>query len=121
MLGYVTVGTNDLEKAKTYFDALFAELGGKRTFANDHMQGYGGGGGGMVMVCTPNDGKAATVGNGTMFALSAPSREVVDKVYAKAMSLGSKDEGAPGDRGNGFYGAYFRDLDGNKFCAFKMG
>jgi predicted lactoylglutathione lyase len=56
-----------------------------------------------------------------MFALAASSREMVDKVHAKALSLGSKDEGAPGDRGNGFYGAYFRDLDGNKFCVFKMG
>lgn len=121
MLGYVTVGTNDLEKAKAYFDPLFAEMGGKRTFANDHMQGYGGGAGGMVAVCTPHDGKPATVGNGTMFALAASSREMVDKVHAKALSLGSKDEGAPGDRGNGFYGAYFRDLDGNKFCVFKMG
>ncbi|HVZ91680.1 MAG TPA: VOC family protein [Rhizomicrobium sp.] len=121
MLGYVTVGTNDLEKAKTYFDALFSEMGGKRTFANDHMQGYGGRAGGMVAICTPHDGKPATVGNGTMFALAASSREMVDKVHAKALSLGSKDEGAPGDRGNGFYGAYFRDLDGNKFCVFKMG
>jgi predicted lactoylglutathione lyase len=121
MLGYVTIGTNDFERAKTYFDALFAEMGGKRTFANDHMQGYGSRAGAMVMVCTPNDGNAATVGNGTMLALAAPTQEIVDKVYAKAMALGSKDEGAPGDRGNGFYGAYFRDLDGNKFCAFKMG
>ena len=121
MLGYVTVGTNDYEKAKTYFDALFAEMGGKRTFANDHLQGYGNGNGAMVMVCKPHDGKPATGGNGTMLALAAPSRQVVDKVYAKAMALGSKDEGAPGLRGDTFYGAYFRDLDGNKFCVFKMG
>jgi catechol 2,3-dioxygenase-like lactoylglutathione lyase family enzyme len=121
MIGYVTIGTNDFEKAKAYYDALLAELGGKRSFANDHMQGYSSRGGAMLAVCTPNDGKTATAGNGTMFALTAPNRETVDKVHAKAMSLGSKDEGAPGDRGNGFYGAYFRDPDGNKLCVFKMG
>jgi catechol 2,3-dioxygenase-like lactoylglutathione lyase family enzyme len=121
MIGYVTIGTNDFEKAKTYYDALLAELGGKRSFANDHMQGYSGAGGAMLAVCIPNDGKTATAGNGTMFALTAPNRETVDKVHAKAMSLGSRDEGAPGERGNGFYGAYFRDPDGNKLCVFKMG
>jgi catechol 2,3-dioxygenase-like lactoylglutathione lyase family enzyme len=121
MIGYVTIGANDLEKAKAYYDALLAELGGKRSFANDHMQGYSGHGGAMLAVCTPNDGKAATAGNGTMFALTAPDHATVDKAYAKAMALGSKDEGAPGDRGNGFYGAYFRDPDGNKLCVFKMG
>lgn len=121
MLGYVTIGTNNLEKSKTYYDALLAELGGKRTFNSDRMQGYGGGGGGMIAVCTPHDGKPATVGNGTMFSLVAADRATVDKVYAKAMSLGSKDEGAPGERGPGFYGAYFRDPDGNKLCVFKSG
>jgi len=121
MIGYVTIGTNNFEKAKAYYDTLLAELGGKRGFSNDHMQGYAGAGGAMLAVCTPNDGKAASHGNGTMLALTAPNREAVDKVHAKALSLGSKDEGAPGDRGNGFYGAYFRDLDGNKLCVFKMG
>ena len=75
----------------------------------------------MLAVCIPNDGKAATPGNGTMLALTAPDRATVDKVHAKAMSLGSKDEGAPGERGNGFYGAYFRDPDGNKLCVFYTG
>jgi predicted lactoylglutathione lyase len=56
-----------------------------------------------------------------MVSLAAPSREVVDKVHKKALSLGATDEGAPGLRGDTFYGAYFRDLDGNKFCVFKMG
>ena len=79
MLGYVTIGTNNLEKAKTYYDALLAELGGKRTFNSDRMQGYGGGAGGMIAVCTPHDGKPATVGNGTMFSLAAADRATVDK------------------------------------------
>ena len=121
MLGYVTIGSNDFEKAKKFYDAVLAELGGKRSFANDHMQGYSGAQGAMLAVCTPNDGKPATAGNGTMFALTAPSKELVDKTYAKAISLGAKDEGAPGARSDTFYGAYFRDLDGNKLCVFKMG
>ena len=76
----------------------------------------------MLAVCTPYDGKPATIGNGTMFSLAATHRsEMVDKVYAKAMSLGAKDEGAPGLRGDTFYGAYFRDPDGNKLCVFKAG
>lgn len=121
MLGYVTLGTNNYDKALAFYDTLLAELGGKRTFSNDHLQGYGGGGGAMIAVAKPHDGKPATVGNGVMFALAAASKEMVDKVHAKALSLGSKDEGAPGPRGENFYGAYFRDLDGNKFCVFKTG
>ena len=121
MIGYVTIGTNDLEKAKKFYDELLGMLGGKRAFDNDHMQGYMGGSGAMLAVAKPHDGKPATFGNGTMFALTAPSRDMVDKVYAKAMSLGCKDEGAPGLRGDTFYGAYFRDSDGNKLCVFHTG
>ena len=119
MIGYVTLGTNNYDRALKFYDELLSELGGKRTFSNDHLQGYGSKGGAMLAVAKPHDGKPATAGNGTMLALAAASREMVDKVYAKAMSLGSKDEGAPGLRGDTFYGAYFRDFDGNKFCVFK--
>ena len=121
MIGYATLGTNDYDKALKFYDALLAELGGKRTFSNDHLQGYGSRGGAMLAVAKPHDGKPATAGNGTMFALAAPSKELVDKVHAKALSLGAKDEGAPGPRNETFYGAYFRDLDGNKLCVFKSG
>jgi len=122
MIGYAMVGTNDLEKAKTLFDAVLGELGGQRTMSGDRMQGYGGGGSPvMFAVCKPFDEKPANVGNGVMIALLAPSREAVDKTHAKALACGGKDEGAPGLRGDTFYGAYFRDLDGNKFCAFNMG
>jgi predicted lactoylglutathione lyase len=121
MIGYAMVGSNDMEKAKGFYDAVLAELGGKRTMATDRMQGYGSAGSPvMLAVCTPYDGKAATVGNGTMIALAAPSREAVDKTYATAMKNGAADEGAPGLRGGNFYGAYFRDLDGNKLCVFNM-
>ncbi|MBI3677159.1 MAG: VOC family protein [Proteobacteria bacterium] len=121
MIGYVTIGTNNLEKSKAFYDALLAELGGKRAFASDRMQGYSNGQGPMVAICTPYDGKAAQPGNGNMVSLAAPDRPTVDKVHAKAMSLGAKDEGAPGERMPTFYGAYFRDPDGNKFCVFKSG
>lgn len=120
MIGYVTLGTNDFEKATAFYDAVLAELGGKRRFASDRMQFYGADGRTMLAVCKPYDGKAATAGNGTMIALAAPSRELVDKTYAKAISLGAKDEGASGVRMGNFYGAYFRDLDGNKICVFNM-
>jgi predicted lactoylglutathione lyase len=121
MIGYVTLGTNDFDKAKAFYDELAAALGGKRSFDNDHIQMYATGGGAMLAVAKPHDGKPATVGNGTMVALTAPSREKVDALHAKAVSLGCKDEGAPGLRGDTFYGAYFRDLDGNKLCVFHMG
>jgi catechol 2,3-dioxygenase-like lactoylglutathione lyase family enzyme len=122
MLGYVTIGTNDFERAMAFYDKVLADLGAKRGMGGERMQGYvGEGGGPMIMVCKPYDEKAATFGNGTMFALSAPSREVVDKVHAEALAAGGSDEGAAGERMPGFYGAYFRDLDGNKLCVFKMG
>lgn len=121
MIGYVTLGTNDLERAKSFYDAVLAELGGKRTMTMERMQGYGTAGSPvMLAVCRPYDDKHATSGNGTMIALAAPSREMVGKVHAKALASGAKDEGAPGLRGDTFYGAYFRDLDGNKLCVFTM-
>ena len=121
MIGYVTLGTNDLETAKKFYDAVLVGLDGKRTMAMERMQGYGSGKGAMLALIKPYDEKAATSGNGAMVALSAPSREVVDKVHADALAHGGKDEGAPGLRGDTFYGAYFRDLDGNKLCVFKAG
>jgi predicted lactoylglutathione lyase len=77
---------------------------------------------GMLAVCTPYDEGRASVGNGVMVALTAEAREGVDRLHAKALELGGSDEGAPGPRGDGgFYGGYFRDLDGNKLCAFCFG
>jgi predicted lactoylglutathione lyase len=75
----------------------------------------------VLGVVKPFNGEAATVGNGTMIALDMPSREAVDAFHAKALELGGTDEGAPGERGPGYYMAYFRDPDGNKFCACKLG
>jgi predicted lactoylglutathione lyase len=122
MIGYVTLGTNDLDRAEKFYDALLAELGGKRIMSNERMRFYGSGPGKpLIAICTPHDGKRATAGNGAMVALSADSKETVDRVYKKAIALGASDEGAPGPRGTNFYGGYFRDLDGNKLVAFVMG
>lgn len=122
MIGYVLVGTNNFAKATTFYDGVLGELGAKRSMTNERMQGYNVKGSPVMFgVCKPYDEKAASVGNGTMVSLAAPSRELVDKVHAKALASGAKDEGAPGLRGGNFYGAYFRDLDGNKLCIFNMG
>jgi catechol 2,3-dioxygenase-like lactoylglutathione lyase family enzyme len=121
MLGYTTIGTNDFEKATAFYDKLLAELGGKRVFANERIQFYGSGAGGMLAVCKPYDEQSAGPGNGNMIALQAGSKEQVDKVYKLALENGCSDEGAPGQRLPTFYGAYFRDADGNKICVFKMG
>jgi predicted enzyme related to lactoylglutathione lyase len=123
MVGYVTVGTNDLPRAARFYDELLAVLGGKRAMEMETFIAWAGGagGGGMMSVILPYDKKAATVGNGVMVALVATSKEQVDAVYKKAIELGGKDEGAPGPRGDGFYAGYFRDLDGNKLNAFFLG
>lgn len=122
MIGYVTLGTNDLSRAETFYGELLSVLGAKVLLSDDRMRFYGTGPDSPILsICTPYDGEKATVGNGVMVALSGGSREGVDALYAKAIDLGAADEGAPGDRGNGFYGGYFRDLDGNKLVAFHIG
>jgi predicted lactoylglutathione lyase len=122
MIGYVTLGTNDLARAARFYDALLAELGGKRAMEMDGFIAWAAASGGpMVCAIRPYDKKAATVGNGVMVALAAGSKAQVDAIHRKALELGAKDEGAPGPRGDGFYAGYFRDLDGNKLNAFFLG
>lgn len=122
MIGYVTLGTNDLPRAAKFYDALAAELGTKRMMEYETFIAWGEPGGAAGIGLTkPFDGNTATVGNGVMVALAAKDRAQVDRIYNLAMSMGAKDEGAPGDRGGGFYAAYFRDPDGNKLNAFIMG
>ena len=122
MVGYTTFGTNDLPRALTFFDALLGEFGAKQMMNNGRIVIYGKEfGNGMFAICTPFNKEKATPGNGVMVALNMGTTEAVDKLHAKALALGAQDEGAPGQRGPGFYGAYFRDFDGNKFCGFKMG
>ncbi len=122
MIGYVSLGTNDIQRAARFFDSLLAEFGAKRSMEMDTFIAWATGPGApMVSVIKPYDGKAATVGNGIMVALAASSKAQVDAIYKKALELGGKDEGPPGPRGDGFYAGYFRDLDGNKLNAFFIG
>jgi predicted lactoylglutathione lyase len=122
MIGYVTLGTNDLPRAAAFYDALLAEVGVKRLM--DFGRGYAWGssmGRPMLGIMKPYDGQPATVGNGVMVAIGVDSQEKVDRLYRKALELGGKDEGPAGPRGGSFYAAYFRDLDGNKLNCFCTG
>ena len=122
MIGYAMVGTNDLPKAKGFYDALLGEMGAKIIMDVGRAAFYGTAmGQPMFGICTPHNQEPATAGNGNKIALPGGSRAGVDKLYAKAISLGASDEGAPGERMPGFYGAYLRDLDGNKLAFFHMG
>ena len=119
MIGYTTLGTNDLERASKFYDELFSVIGAKRIFDADgfivwsnSMEGCG------LAITKPHDGNDASVGNGVMPAIRANSKEQVDEIYNKAIELGATDEGAPGARSDEFYAAYFRDLDGNKLNAY---
>lgn len=122
MIGYVTLGTNDLPRAAAFYDALLALLGAKRMMEGDRFIGWSAGEDSTGLgVTTPFDGAPATVGNGVMMALHAADTAQVDAVHAKALALGGRDEGAPGPRDMpGFYAGYFRDLDGNKLNVFTM-
>jgi catechol 2,3-dioxygenase-like lactoylglutathione lyase family enzyme len=122
MIGYVTLGTNDLTRAAAFYDALLGEIGAKRMMESDRfvawsvrpdLPGLG--------VALPFDTRAASVGNGVMVALVLDTAAKVDALHRKAMQLGATDEGAPGKRSEGFYAGYFRDLDGNKLNCFFAG
>ena len=120
MIGYATIGTNDLDRARGFYDAIMGPLGGKRTFDfGERMQFYGGQGQSMLAVCKPYDGGTASAGNGSMFGIKADTKAAVDQAHAAAVAAGGTCEGPPGQRMDGFYGAYFRDLDGNKLCVFN--
>jgi catechol 2,3-dioxygenase-like lactoylglutathione lyase family enzyme len=122
VIGYVTVGTSDLARAALFYDALLAEFGARRFMETPEFIAWSAGKGTAAFFVTkPHDKAAASVGNGTMVALYCPTKEMVDRVHAKAMSLGAVDEGPAGPRGDTFYAGYFRDLDGNKLNAFCSG
>ncbi|MEI8358001.1 MAG: hypothetical protein RL698_1347 [Pseudomonadota bacterium] len=121
MIGYVTLGSKDLDRACRFYDALLPLVGGKLLMGMDRIKFYGTAmGSPMLAICTPFDGGAASCGNGAMVAIPGGSRENVDRLHAKAIELGATDEGPPGERMPVFYGAYVRDLDGNKLCFFDM-
>lgn len=127
MIGYVTVGSNDLEKSRSFYDALMPVIGANRIMEfgdNFTMYGTGMNRPGLA-VCKPYNGNTATAGNGNMASIACATRAKVDELHAKALELGGSCEGPPGVRGDegpqAFYAAYFRDLDGNKLAAFRMG
>jgi catechol 2,3-dioxygenase-like lactoylglutathione lyase family enzyme len=121
MIGYVTLGTNDLPRAAKFYDALLAGIGAKRMMEGDSFIAWGNAPDAPGLGITkPFNGKPATIGNGVMVALSAKNPQQVDALYKKAMELGATDEGPPGLRSGTFYAAYFRDLDGNKLNFFHM-
>lgn len=121
MIGYVTVGTNDLARAALFYDALAAEMGVGRMMDFPTLIAWGTPGGPAGIAATaPFDGKPATVGNGMMVALEARDRAQVDRLHALALAHGGTCDGPPGPRGETFYAGYFRDPDGNKLNAFLM-
>jgi catechol 2,3-dioxygenase-like lactoylglutathione lyase family enzyme len=130
MIGYATLGTNNIAAARGFYDALLGSIGAGRIMEfGDDLGGFTMWGTSWdqpgLAVTNPYDKNAATVGNGSMIALTVDTRDKVDALHAKAIELGGTCEGPAGLRGDegpqAFYGAYFRDLDGNKLCAFRMG
>ena len=114
------VGTNSLDKAIGFYDALLETIELKRTVSNEKYASYS-----LknkpddveFYVTNPVNKETATFGNGTQISFIVNSEESVDKFYNTGIKLGGKDEGAPGIRSGDYY-CYFRDLDGNKICAF---
>jgi len=120
VIGFVMVGTNDLEKSSKFYDAVLAHLGLKKVTITERYIAYGHSSDDdhvKFYITKPHNKEDATVGNGTMVALSAETKEAVDKFHATALENGATDEGKPGSRSDGNYYSYIRDLDGNKITA----
>lgn len=123
MIGYVTLGVSDMEKAKAFYTELLSGLGakllldmGRIAFIGKSMKGP------MVAVCTPYNGEAPSPGNGAMLAFYPGSKEAVDTYHQKALELGATCDGEPGQRiPDQFYGAYVKDADGNKLAFYYFG
>lgn len=123
MIGYVTLGTSDLQRGAKFYDAIAAELGVGRMMEFETFIAWGerDGPAAGIAITKPFDGAAPSVGNGVMVAFEAKDHAQVDRLYDAALANGGTDEGKPGPRGEGFYAGYFRDPDGNKLNAFVMG
>jgi predicted lactoylglutathione lyase len=121
MIGYATIGTNDVARSKAFFAPIAEILGHAQVMETERNVMWGSPGkGAMFGIITPYDTQAATGGNGTMIGFHAETEEQVDRIHAHALANGGRDEGAPGPRGEQFYGAYFRDPDGNKLVAYVL-
>ena len=125
MIAYSMVGASDLEKARSFYGSLLAELGAKEIMVRPDGNAifYGvARGKPMFGICKPWDEAAPHPGNGTMTAFSADNPAHVKALYEKAIKLGATDEGWPGPRLDGRVScAYVRDPDGNKLNFFCMG
>ena len=125
MIGYVTIGAVDVEKAMPFYDAVLGAIGYERQFFDGGWAGYGlKGQDATTFICPPFDGQAARGGNGVMIAFKGESKEAVQAAHAAALAQGGGDEGAPGPRpadSTSFYGAYMRDPTGNKIAVFSKG
>ena len=120
VIGFVMVGTNDLEKSSKFYDAVLFHLGMKRVTITERYIGYGHSSedsGVKFYITKPHNKESATAGNGTMVSLSAETKEAVDKFHKTALENGATDEGAPGPRSDGNYYGYIRDHEGNKITA----
>lgn len=121
MIGYVTLGTNDLARSAAFYDELLKPLGATRMMDTDSFIAWSvEPGKPAISITSPSDGNKATVGNGVMIALAVEKPEQVDALYSRAIELGGQDEGPAGPRGDKFYAGYFRDLDGNKLNFFCL-
>ena len=121
MIGFIMVGTNDLDKAINFYDVLLKTIDLKRSVTNDRYAGYSSNKKSKDIefyVTNPVNKKKATYGNGMQISFVVDSKETVDKFYKIGIKLGGKNEGAPGIRSGDYY-CYLRDLDGNKVCAFS--
>ena len=119
-IGFVMVGTNDLEKSSKFYDAVLTHLGMKKVSITERYIGYGHSSedsGVKFYITKPHNKENANAGNGTMVALSAETKEAVDKFHKTALENGATDEGSPGPRSDGNYYGYIRDHDGNKITA----
>jgi predicted lactoylglutathione lyase len=121
MIGFIMVGTNDLDKAVNFYDVLLKTIDLKRSVTNNRYAGYSSNKKSKDIefyVTKPVNKKKATYGNGAQVSFVVNSKETVDKFYKIGIKLGGKNEGAPGIRSGDYY-CYLRDLDGNKFCVFS--
>ena len=120
IVGFVMVGTNDLEKSREFYDAVLVHLELRKVTITERYIGYGHSDDDLAVkfyITKPYDKNNASVGNGTMVALSAVSKDAVNKFHKTALEIGAIDAGPPGERSDGNYYAYVRDPDGNKIAA----
>ena len=122
MFSFITIGTNNLKNSKIFYDELLQSINIKNVLETDRYIGYAKNSSLNKIefyLMLPHNKKTATFGNGTMITFDIISKKDVDMFYNLALKLGATDEGLPGPRHEEHYYAYFRDLDGNKICAFS--